>query len=337
VNLSGGPLTTRGLYVATAAIFLSVLLLVLVADGLLTGGRKEDRVRRRLSIYTLTGRRAQEIRRETTVLGNSAIARSAVGLAGRIVRRRGMEAGLARRLEAGGVPLKPAEFLLLHLAVATAFPLLLLLLSGGSAAAAVVGLLCGALAPLGYLTFKESRRIAAFLSQLPDTLQLLAGSLSVGYSFPHAVDAVVREGSQPIAAEFNKVLVETRLGVPIEDAMEGVAARMKSRDFAWVIIAVRIQREVGGNLAEVLTTVAATLRDRERIRRQVQTLSAEGRLSAMILFALPLVFTLYLLLVRGSYIRVLYTDPTGLIMLLVMLVQLTVGAFWLRRVVKVEF
>lgn len=139
-----------------------------------------------------------------------------------------------------------------------------------------------------------------------------------------------------MAGEFNKALIESRLGFPIEDAMEGIAARMKSKDFAWVIMAVRIQREVGGNLAEVLTTVAATLRDRERVRRQVATLSAEGRLSAAILFALPVLFSVYLLLVRGSYIRVLYTDPIGLFLLIVMLLQLTVGFFWLRKVVRVE-
>ena len=159
---------------------------------------------------------------------------------------------------------------------------------------AVLGLGLGIVLPWSYLTVKESRRTSAFLAQLPDTLQLVAGSLSAGYSIPQAMDTVVREGQQPITGEFNRALVEARLGVPIEDAMDGIAERMKSKDFAWVVMAIRIQREVGGNLAELLTTVAATLRERERLRRQVSVLSAEGRLSAWILGLLPIVFALYL-------------------------------------------
>ncbi len=332
-----GPLTSGiALYTSVGAVFLGLLVLLAVAAGARGNERKQTRVGQRLSIYTLSGRRAQEVQQESTVLGDNAIARSAVEFADRVVRRSEVGSGLARRLAAGGVPLRPAEFLLIHVGVAIGLPLLMLLLSGGDAAAAVVGLAFGIVAPLGYLSFKESRRTKAFLAQLPNTLQLLAGSLSAGYSFPQAVDAVVQEGTQPMASEFNKAMIEARLGLPIEDAMDGIAARMKSKDFGWVIMAVRIQREVGGNLAEVLTTVAATLRDRERIRRQVASLSAEGKLSAVILYALPVVFSLYLLLVRGEYIRVLYTDPIGWFLLIVMFVQLTVGFFWLRAVVRVE-
>ena len=121
-------------------------------------------------------------------------------------------------------------------------------------------------------------------------LTLVAGSLTAGYSLAQAFDAAVREGNQPMAAELSRALVESRLGIDLEDALEQVAVRMDSRDFAWLVMSIRIQREVGGNLSRVLATVAETLRDRERIRRQVQVLSAEGRLSAAILGALPVVF-----------------------------------------------
>ena len=143
-------------------------------------------------------------------------------------------------------------------------------------------------------------------------------------------------GSEPIASEFNRALIETRLGVSIEDALEGVGTRMRSVDFDWVVMAIRIQREVGGNLAEVLTTVAATLRERDRLRRQVRVLSAEGRLSAWILGGLPPLFFLYLLLVRQEYIRILWTDPIGVVLIVFLLVDLTVGVFWLRKVIQVE-
>jgi tight adherence protein B len=199
-----------------------------------------------------------------------------------------------------------------------------------------VGLGLGLVLPFLYLSIKESRRKSEFAKQLPDTLQLLSGSLAAGYSLPQAVDTVVRESSGPMAAELNRALVETRLGVPMEDALDTVARRMDSIDFAWVVMAIRIQRDVGGNLAEVLSTVAATMRERERLRRQVDVLSAEGRLSAIILGALPLLFVLYLVLVRPAYIGLLITSPLGIMMIVVGVSLLVGGAFWLRKVVTVE-
>jgi tight adherence protein B len=252
------------------------------------------------------------------------------------VARRDFEEVLGLRLEAAGVPLRSAEWLLIHVGLTLGMGLLFLLLFGGALVPALIGVAIGFLAPWFYLSFKETRRLNAFLGQLPDTLQLLSGSLSAGYSLPQAVDTVVREGQPPIVTEFNRALVEARLGVPLEDALDSVAARMKSKDFAWVVMAVRIQREVGGNLAEVLTTVAATLRERERLRRQVLVLSAEGRLSAWILGGLPIVFGTYLALVRREYLRPLYTELLGYILLGMGLTFLTVGILWLRKVVKVE-
>jgi tight adherence protein B len=183
---------------------------------------------------------------------------------------------------------------------------------------------------------KESRRTSAFLALLPDTLQMIAGSLSAGFSMPQAMDTVVREGQQPITGEFNRALVEARLGVPIEEALDGVAQRMKSQDFGWVVMAIKIQREVGGNLAELLTTVAATLRERERLRRQVKALSAEGRLSAWILGLLPPVFSLYLVLTRPDYLKPLWTTAMGLFFVGLGVILLTVGTLWMRKAVTVE-
>lgn len=296
---------------------------------------RDTRVRRRLSFYTLTGR-SSRIEPQTTALGDSSVARSAVQLAGRLVISRDFDAKVGRRLDGAGVPLKPAEWVVIQVGSAIGLALLFLLLSGGSPVAAILGLIVGFGGPIGYLIIKESRRSAAFLEQLPDTLQLISGSLSVGHSLPQAMDAVVREELQPVSAEFNRALVETRLGMPAEDALEGIATRMDSQDFAWVVMAIRIQREVGGNLAEVLTTVAATIRERERLRRQVRGLSAEGRLSAWILGALPPVFATYLVIARPGYIAPLFTDPLGIVMLVLMLILMSVGVVWLSRIVKVK-
>jgi tight adherence protein B len=264
------------------------------------------------------------------------VAKSAVELAGRAIAKRDLESALAQQLAASAVPFRPAEWLLIQTGVMFAVAILLFLLTGGKLVGALLGLVLGIALPLGYLKFKERRRQSAFLAALPDTLQLIAGSLSAGYSLPQAVDTVVSEGTEPIAGEFKRALIETRLGVPIEDALEGIAERIRSKDFGWVVMAIRIQREVGGNLAEVLVTTADTLRERERIRRQVDVLSAEGRLSAWILGGLPVVFALYLILVRPGYVKILVTDAIGIVMVIGAVIEMTVGIFWLRKVVKVD-
>jgi len=261
---------------------------------------------------------------------------TALGIADEIVKQRGIEESLTRRLDAGGIPLRASEWLILHIGFAIIFPLLVMLITNINPALTITAVFLGIVGPLGYLAVKETMRTRKFLAQLPDTLQLLAGSLSAGYSLPQAVDAVVRQGTPPMADELRKALVEARLGAPIEDALDDVADRMRSKDFHWVVMAIRIQRQVGGNLAEVLATTAATMRERERLRRQVQVLSAEGRLSAYVLFGLPITFALYLLSTRPDYLKPLVTDPIGWILLAGMAILLTVGGLWMRKVVTVE-
>jgi tight adherence protein B len=264
------------------------------------------------------------------------VARSAVGLAERMMQRRGLNTAVDSRLEAAGLPLRTAEWVLIHLGTAVGSALLLLLLSGGSLPPTILGLMIGLVGPWGFLIIHQGRRESRFLSQLPDTLQLLAGSLQAGYSLPQALDTVVREGDPPMSAEFNRALIENRLGLPVEDALEGIAGRMASRDFSWVVMAIRVQREVGGNLAELLNTVSETLRERERLRRQVRVLSSEGRLSGWVLGLLPVAFAAYLALARPGYVSVLWTTRLGWLMIATAVILLGVGVFWMSRAVKVE-
>jgi tight adherence protein B len=253
-----------------------------------------------------------------------------------LASNRGIEARIAKRLEGAGTSLKPAEWLLLHAVIVVVAGVLGLLLTAGNIVLMLVFVLLGVFVPWVWLGFKKSRRLAAFDSGLADSLQPMSGSLSAGLSLAQSVDTIVREGTEPIASEYRRVIVESRLGVALEDALEGVAARMESRDFQWVVMAIRIQREVGGNLAELLLTVAATLREREYLRRQVKALSAEGRLSCWILGGLPPIFLLYLALTKWSYVNPMFTTPIGWVMLTVLAVLLTVGIFWMSKVSKVD-
>lgn len=251
-------------------------------------------------------------------------------------RNASMEARIARALDGAGSDLKPAEWLLLHIVLAVGVTLLGLLLGRGGVVVGLLFLALGLVGPWLYLSLRRSQRRRRFAEALPDTLQLMAGSLSAGLSLPQTVDTVVREGAEPIAGEFRRALVETRLGVDVEDALEGIAARFDSPDFGWVVMAIRIQRQVGGNLAELFNTVAATLRERQYLRRQVGALSAEGRLSAWIIGGLPPVFMLYLLLTNAAYLHPLFHDPRGIVMLLFGVVWLGIGVWWMSRIVKVE-
>ena len=241
---------------------------------------------------------------------------------------------IARRLAGAGSDLKPAEWLLIHISI--------FLISGvvgvilGSIPLGVFFLVLGAFLPWWWLGFKRNRRFKKFESLLPDTLQLMSGSLAAGLSLAQSVDTIVREGQEPISSEFRRVLVETRLGVSLEDAFDGVAERFQSQDFAWVVMAIRIQRQVGGNLGELLNTVSDTMREREYMRRQVSALAAEGKMSAWVLGGLPPAFLGYLLVARRSYVMILFTDPRGWLMIGAMGVMLGLGILWMNKLANVE-
>jgi tight adherence protein B len=321
-------------YVALALVFVGVSVVLGFAMNAFQPIGQRGRIGRSLSIYTL-GARPIPVAKEATIFGQGAVLQGAVDLAGRFVAQGGFEGGLRRRLDAAGLPFKPPEWVLVQVGATLAVPLLLGALTR-NLVLALLGLLIGAAGPVVFLMLAESRRRQRFVDQLPDTLQLISGSLSTGYSLPQAVDSVVQEGTEPVAGEFNRAMVDHRLGRPIDDSLGAIAVRMRSEEWHWVVMAIRIQRDVGGNLAELLSTVADTLRDRARMHRQVKALSAEGRLSSYILMGLPIAFAIYLLITQPRYIGVLLTDPIGLLGLGLSVGLLIIGAFWLRRIVKVE-
>ncbi|HTF58530.1 MAG TPA: type II secretion system F family protein, partial [Actinomycetes bacterium] len=156
------------------------------------------------------------------------------------------------------------------------------------------------------------------------------------HSLQQAVDTVVHEAADPIAAEFQRVLTEARLGRPLEEAFEAMAKRTKSVDFEWTVMAIRLQRQVGGNLAEVLSTVSQTIRDRYALKRQIKALSAEGRLSSVILSVLPVLLFAGLLLLNPVFLRPLYTTTVGIMMMAGAAVLMIIGVFWLKKTTEIK-
>jgi Flp pilus assembly protein TadB len=204
----------------------------------------------------------------------------------------------------------------------------------------VIGVLGGALLSWAgmrvLLSVRIARRRAAFAEQLPDLLQLVAGSLKSGFSLAQGLDAVIREGTQPASSEFARALSLARLGVDQADALQRVADRMDCLDLRWAVMVIRIQREVGGRLAEVLTTAVSTMRERSHLRNHVKALSAEGRLSAYILVALPVLIGVWMFTTDRPYMRLLYTNTIGIVMLAGAVFLIGVGALWMRKVIRVE-
>src|SRR6266516_7910919 len=219
----------------------------------------------------------------------------------RFAESRGFSDRLDAQLEAAGVSLRSGEFVVASAAAALLFGVLgAALLRNALLALIVAGV--GAAFPTLLLRSALGKRAEHLREQLPDVLTIMASSLRAGHSFLQSLDTVAKEIAQPAAHEFQRVVAEIRLGRPAEDALEALAQRVGSDDFRWAVLAVNIQREVGGNLAEVLDTVAETLRDRDNVRRQIDTLSTEGKLSLYILMGLPIAIGLYIFKFSRDYL-----------------------------------
>ena len=329
----GNPLIGRtGFLLGALAFGLGVAGVLAFALG---GGTSKSLSDQRLSSYFAQGGATTRgaAGRRSGAKAQGSLKDAAVGLAGQVVKG-DFEDRLSKRLAGAGSSLKPAEWLLLHAAIAVGAAFVGLILKGG--ALMVILFVVGLVVPWFWLKRKHSKRLAAFNAQLAETLTLMAGGLSAGLSLPQAVDTVVREGHQPMAGELGRALIEQRLGIPVEDALENVAERMESEDFGWVVMAIRIQREVGGNLAELLNTVSDTLRDREYLRRQVRVLSAEGRFSGYVLTGMPIALFCYMLVFKGDFVEPLYTTGTGYVLLGVAAAMLAGGSFVMSRLTKIK-
>jgi tight adherence protein B len=268
----------------------------------------------------------------SALAGAGAVAGAAVE---KVLAKRGRLAEGAAALERAGMTMRLPDFVLV-VGLAT--------VAGGVLGFALGGLLpallLAAAAPLGaklLLRFRAGRRQAAFADQLDDSLQLMAGSLRAGHSLLRAVDSVSQEAAAPTSEEFSRIINETRVGRDLNDALDEVAARMGSDDFVWVAQAIAIHREVGGNLAEVLDAVGHTIRERNAIRRQVKALSAEGKLSAIVLMALPFGVTGFISMTNPAYIGRFTESLMGYAMLGAAGLMLVVGGLWLKKTVAIKF
>jgi tight adherence protein B len=320
------------------AVFLALLLLGLVLlnpapkDGSRQSLRRLDDYRSGANPYSVAP--PPGVRPEAEEQGH--ITQAALDLSDRVVSRAPFVETLALRLDRADIHLRPNEYVLITACIGLGVTALTTLLVHNLLIGIVVGVVIALVGSHLYLNHKEHQRTKAFAEQLPDTLQLLASSIRTGFSFSQALDAAMRNGQQPMSGELNRALAEARLGAPLEDGLERVAERMDSEDLRWTVMAVRIQRQVGGNLAEVLANTAKTMRERAALRRHVHALAAEGRLSGIILVILPVLLFSYLFWGKRAYLSLLWTTLPGAVMSIGGVVLLVVGSLWMRKIAQVE-
>jgi tight adherence protein B len=247
------------------------------------------------------------------------------------LERYGKRADLGNALAVADISMKPAEFVAVVAVVALVAGLVGLVVAGPIAGVLVAILICVAVRV--YVRRAESKRQAAFADQLPDVLQLVTTALRSGFGLTQALESVAEDAEEPARGEFAHVLAEVRLGRDLSESMRALARRMRSKDLEWVVGAIDINRDTGGNLSEILDRVSSTIRERGRIARQVRTLTAEGRLSARILIALPCLMLVWQWRANPENFELL-TYGIGLVSLVVAGLLMVVGAFWVHRIVN---
>ncbi|MDX6506677.1 MAG: tight adherence protein, partial [Gaiellaceae bacterium] len=231
------------------------------------------------------------------------------------------------------LPLRTVEFA--YLIVGCAFVVAFFAaLTGRSGLGIMIAFAVGAAIPYAWVSFKAKRRMAAFENQLPDLLVTLAASLKAGHSFKQGIQTIVDEGQEPASKELGRVISDTRLGRPMDEALADTADRIGSKNFGFVITAVKIQRQVGGSLAGLFDMVADTVRQRQQFARKIKGLTAMGRASAYVLIGLPFFIAFALTLLNPTYMDPLYSTSTGHTLIMVGLVMMAIGSLILKKLVS---
>jgi len=299
-------------------------------------GRGSDQLDKALRHYDgFTVDAPSEFDDQEASLAKGAMMRRAVEITGDFAQRQGLLQRVEVMLERADLPLRPAEAIFFYASIVVLAMIGAAVMFGSLLFVLIIALIA-AVTPRFVLKFRIKRREKQFIRQLPDMLQLLAGTLRAGYSISQGFDAVSKEVHGPMGKELRRIMAEARLGRPLEEALDSSAERVRSEDFGWAVMAIRIQREVGGNLAELLMTVSETMVQRERLRRDISALTAEGRMSAIILGLLPPGLGLVMVVMNPAYIHRLIEDLTGMILLGVGGVAMLVGFLWMQKLITIE-
>jgi tight adherence protein B len=244
----------------------------------------------------------------------------------------------ARDLDRAGITLKVSEYLMLRILLAVVAALVAVLFIKGSVAlfVAICAGVIGFMVPAWYLAYRRARRQSAINSQLVETLSLLSNSLRSGFAFTQAIELAAKQMEPPIQDELNRVIRDTSLGMPLDEALQEMADRSGSYDLDMVVATILIQRTTGGNLSEILDNVAETVRERERLQNEIRALTASQRLTGTILSFYPLGLAFLLFLIQPDLMSVLFENEVGRVLLVIAAVLMGLGIFSIRRILRLE-
>ena len=325
----------------------AALAILVLAVGVATSGRSG--ISDRLERYTAA--RPQQAEKGSGGQGGVAelVAQSqALASLNKAVEGRDFWANIARDIARADLHLKPAEYLAIWAGSTVGVPLIMVFLSAFLPALRnplflLIGVLIGFLLPRFWLARRRNGRLGAFNKQLPDTITLIANALRAGSSFLQAIELVVREARPPISIEFARVIREVNLGLPFEQALENMVRRVRSDDLELMATAIAIQHQVGGNLAEILDSIAYTIRERVRIKGEIRTLTAQQRLSGYVVAGLPIALAAFLFVAAPGFMDPMFDDrasviglPAGVIILAVGGVMMFIGFMFIRKIVDIE-
>ena len=266
----------------------------------------------------------------------------------KVVEQRDFGANLSREIARADLKLKPSEYILIWIGCTVGVPVGMFLLSVvfptlGNPIVLLVGALIGFFIPRFWLSRRKSGRLNAFNKQLPDTITLIANALRAGSSFLQAIELVVRESRPPISTEFGRVIREVNLGLPFDQALENMVRRVRSDDLELMATAISIQHQVGGNLAEILDSIAYTIRERVRIKGEIRTLTAQQRLSGYVVGFLPIGLAGFLFIAAPGFMTPMFDNrvsliglPGGVIILVIGGVMMFIGFMFIRKIVDIE-
>jgi tight adherence protein B len=316
--------------VGIVAFLILVLVIELVAYALrVVRGSEQEKLQRRLKKIA--------VRESPAGIPDIVMKKelSSVPLLHRLLSRTPGVERLDRLIQQADVDYTPSVFVLLSLVLGLAGYLACVLLGSAGPVAVAIGA-CALLSPLFYLRYRKKKRMARFQAQLPEALELIARALRAGHAFTSGLKLVVDQFEDPLGTEFGQALREINFGVNVHEALKDLAARVDCPDIKFFVVSVILQRETGGNLAEIIENIARIVRERFKFEDRVQVLAAEGKLSARILIAIPVLIAIALHFLNPDYIHTLFSDQTGRIMVGVALAMMAAGILFIRRMIDIK-
>jgi tight adherence protein B len=238
-------------------------------------------------------------------------------------------------LDQAGIAMRAGNFLGLSAIAGVAAAIIVYLLAH-RLEIAWVALLVGFLLPYSYASYKRSKRFAKFDELFPEAIDTLARAVRAGHAFTTALEMISGEVGEPVASEFRQLYEEQKFGMPVRDALLNLTQRMPSVDVKFFVTAVMLQRETGGNLAEILDNLSYVIRERFKMQRQVRVYTAQGRLTMALLMGMPPIIVTVMLVLNPSFIRPLFSDPIGHFLLVAGITLQTIGYFVIRKIIRIQ-